>query len=168
VVDLRPFDVDVPPFPGRWGLPGSAAFGLYSPLLVSVSEDLAIVELDRSVEKVYKVAAGPPAPGDELWWVAYDFQGRKHAFDQVVMSGRVVGVVAGSVVLDEYSPEGSSGSCVLNSRGELVAVLAWGARVGVTDEVAVAVGVWGDALARLLKPKPAEKPDVEKKGRARP
>jgi V8-like Glu-specific endopeptidase len=115
--------------------------GLVVPAATSDASDLAIVQLSKPAHP-YPLATAAPSPGETLYWLAYDYSGRKRALRPEVYSGKVLRVIAGNITIDETTPSGSSGSCVLNGRGEVVGIVSWGVGVGQTDQVTLAVGVF--------------------------
>lgn len=148
VLDIAPFNRDMPLFPYRYGV--GAAEGTVVPRGSSNREDLAIGEAQPPLAQFYRVATTPPAPGETLWWVGYDRKNRKAALERKLFKGKVVRTVAGNVVVDEETTRGSSGSCMLNSRGEVVAIVAWGLVMDNEDEITIGVGLWGEWAKELL------------------
>lgn len=117
--------------------------GFLDPEFASGYEDAGFLRaVDRPFPTVFEFALRAPVPGERLWWVGYDWRKQKNAGVRRVFSGRVVAIVAGSIFFDAPTDPGSSGSCVLNSEGKIVAVTAWA--MGLQDETrtAVAVGLW--------------------------
>jgi hypothetical protein len=102
-----------------------------------IRRDLAVMRSDVAFERVVGLAAAPPAIGEKLTLFVYD--GPLVAKPVSVM---VENVVAGHVIVTAKARPGSSGGCVLNTRGELVAIVSGqldidGSPFGLT------VGVWG-------------------------
>lgn len=146
VVDLRPFDPSVPLYPHRFETVDGQQIGLAVAERVSQGEDLALIQLSREVP-YYPIATNAPEKGDTLYWAGYDWSKRKRFGDSLLMQGRVVNLIAGSIVIDTETMSGSSGGCVLNADGEVVGVVAWGLSDESGGEVTIAVGVWGPWFA---------------------
>ncbi len=112
--------------------------------------DLAFVRPYKSVfPRFYPIAAASPAVGERVWFLGYDFRKREDAMAPRPFDARVVRTRAGHLVMDRAGAPGASGSCVLNERGEVVAI-----HRGVhgldnrplEDGVGYAVGVWAPLL----------------------
>lgn len=110
--------------------------------MASDYEDAGFLRADTRLPSWYEFALAPPKVGERLWWVGYDWRKREQAFQRRVFSGRVVTLVAGNIVFDTETPNGSSGSCVLNAAGQVVGVISWGKSMEDTKDAAVAVGMW--------------------------
>jgi S1-C subfamily serine protease len=145
VVDERPFDATIGAFPVRWS-DGSGNEGLAVPERVLVSVDLAFLHVTESsgpIARWYPIAAFAPSTGDRVSVLGYRWEGRDHVLEQRRVTAKVTRVVAGHAVYDEGARPGSSGSCVLNDRDEVVGVNAWQIPAGLGEAVGVAVGIWG-------------------------
>lgn len=142
VVDPRPFEADVALVPFRYSTDAGGE-GILTPESSRGGEDLATASLTPPVTRFYPIADRPPGFAENVWFIGYDFRGQRDAFATRVFRTRVLRVVAGLVVLKDEPPEGSSGSCVLNAKGEVVAIIDFG--LGLADGRAIggAVGVWG-------------------------
>lgn len=150
VVDPFPTQKDAPFIRSRWN------GGYLDVLSASWSEDLALyARADGSdpFPMFYPLAVSAPAPGEQVWWGAYDWAKPGKALRFRVYSGRVVEVRAGIFSLDTETPGGSSGGCVLNAAGEVVGVIAWGKEMDNMERAAFAVSVWGRwfDLARVAR-----------------
>jgi V8-like Glu-specific endopeptidase len=137
----------VDPFPTNAGMPLMGLRwdgGLVRPLTASSFEDLALLTpMGEPFPSWYPLAAETPAVGEELWWVGYDWGKRSRALTRRTFRGDVVAVVAGTISINAETPSGSSGSCVLNARGEVVAIIAWGREMDNSEHAAFAISVWG-------------------------
>jgi len=60
------------------------------------------------------------------------------------MSGKLIRIVAGHLMLDDQVPAGASGSCLLNTRGEVVGIVTWGQKTEDLREETVVVAVFGE------------------------
>ena len=155
VLDIRPFDREMPLFPYRFQ--SNTEHGQIVGIEASAREDLAWAVPTPPLSFFYPLAAVAPEIGETLYWVGYDHRNRKNGLARKSLSGKVLRVVVGHIIFDTSTPHGSSGSCVLNSRGEVVGLIAWGLYMDNSEELAVAVGTWGDWLpAVVLDRKPAE------------
>jgi hypothetical protein len=94
----------------------------------------------------YPLSEAAPVPGDRVWFVGYDYRKVKDAYKPRVMRAEVVNVVAGVVFYTPSGIRGSSGSCVLNERGEVVAINRGGGDLDNGDVIGMGVGVWGDRI----------------------
>lgn len=138
VVDPFPTQGNMPLVGLRWN------GGIVRPLGASSTEDLALLTPTSDLfPSWYPLATEAPAIGEELWWVGYDWRGRSRVLTRRTFRGEVVAVVAGTISLNIETPGGSSGSCVLNARGEVVAIIAWGKDMDNSERAAFAVSVWG-------------------------
>jgi hypothetical protein len=145
VIDVRPFDESVKPFPFAWS-DGTGASGFLVPLELERARDLARVQPLRESDvfpSPLSVASVPPKAGDRVWLLGFSWKNRKSALEDDVIEARVARVVASHVIFTPAGRPGSSVSCVVNEWGEVVAINEGGYE---TDDGAagLAVGVWGN------------------------
>lgn len=123
----------------------------YAGLVLEVSADAA---RDLSRLKItsgdpfpawYEIAKESPKKGDKVTLSGYDFN--KGAVRNVV-TAKVMNVDGPHVTYDRMGSPGSSGSCVLNEAGELIAINTGGFLV--EREVGRGVSVWGRWLEFLV------------------
>lgn len=132
--------------PHEWAT-RDGAHGLTVPKQAATFRDLAeIGPYAGEFPRWYPIAANPPQPGDPVWFVGYDMRKKKAAMLERVFAARVVNVVGTYVVMDPSGVPGSSGSCVLNARGEVVAINAEMNPLEDGSVVGGAVGVWAGLL----------------------
>lgn len=94
----------------------------------------------------YAVAKEAPKAGDKVRFRGWDFRKRRDAFAARDFDSVVLRVVNGHVIYHPPGVRGTSGSCVLNAGGEVVAVNAFGHSTEDQSEVGGGVGVWGELL----------------------
>jgi hypothetical protein len=123
--------------------------GILMPYRTSNFADIASVVGTFDVTP-YPIAAQPPLPGDRIWWVGYDWKSQGDAFAPAINTALVTRIVAGHVVADTPPVEGSSGSCLLNARGEVVGIVAWRVPIDGGARVLVGPGIWTGALTLEL------------------
>lgn len=97
--------------------------------LVQWERDLGIIVTETPME-FYPIADVRPGPGDTIWLSGYDWRDRKRAFADRVWTAKVLRLVAGILVFDPAGEPGTSGSCILNAKGEVVAINVGGKYVG--------------------------------------
>jgi V8-like Glu-specific endopeptidase len=121
--------------------------------LTSTYEDAGVLAREESSAPFvpYELALRRPAVGEQLWWMGYDWRTGPAALDRRIFTGKVQSVRAGSIVLDVPTPQGSSGSCVLDSSGKVVGVISWGIEQADGKEVAIAVGLFPPYFNGLSK-----------------
>jgi len=158
VLDPRPEAMDSKPWPARWSQTGLETNTVIEPTRQWMRDDLVLGTLTPKVERFYHIAANPPAIGERLWWTSYNWDSKKVALAEEQLNGKVLRIVAGYIVIDSPTPHGSSGSCVLNVKGEVVGIVT--VRIGTKSEQVVtgAIGVWGDWASGITAP-PAPKPE---------
>lgn len=146
VVDMRPFDPTVKPYPYAWS-DGTGASGFLVPYELENARDLARVQPLREGDVFphpLRVAQNPPQAGDRVWLLGFDWANRKRAMADDVIEARVTRVVALHVMFTPSGQPGSSGSCLLNDAGEVVGVNEGGYDTDVHEVAGLAVGVWGN------------------------
>ncbi len=136
--------------PLRWSQDADVPGATVVPSRGYSRDDLVLLEVKPATTRYYARATTAPKVGERLWWVAYDWRDKRRAFAERVMDGRVARIVAGHLIMDTITFPGSSGSCVLNERGEVVALVSFGKGLDDNEEVAGFIGVWGDWPATLL------------------
>lgn len=132
---------------------GAGEEGVIDPLRVDRASDLAVVKPSSMPTHWYRVAEQAPKVGDKVRLIGFDTRNHKTAYAEKVFDTTVARVVAGHLILSDAGTRGSSGSCVLNERGEVVAVNARGEPMENGREVGGVVGVWGEWLDRLREDK---------------
>jgi S1-C subfamily serine protease len=120
--------------------------GILTPSGVNQAADIAVMKASKTLAHYYRVASGPPAVGERVRYIGYNQSSRKTAYSERTFDHVVVRVFAGHLILDKPGKPGSSGSCVLNQAGEVVAINAWGQEMESGDLVGGVVGVWGEWL----------------------
>ena len=109
--------------------------------------DLAVVAPYRGAfPRAYVLASAAPAPGARVWFAGFDFRRKRDAFAQRIFAAEVIRVFNGHVVYSPAGVPGTSGSCVLNVAGEVVAINMGGKDTNDNQMVGIAVGVWGELL----------------------
>jgi hypothetical protein len=109
--------------------------------------DLARVAPFRSTfPRWYPIATAAPIPGETVWFVGYDWRRKNDAFARRVFKSKVLRAVSGHLIYAPAGTPGSSGSCVLNAAGQVVAINAAGMGTDDKGEVGIGVGVWGSLL----------------------
>lgn len=142
VIDLRPFDKDVPLYPYRYSTADLAQVGIVRPRFVHGASDLGhIVPQGLPFERFYEIAQAAPKTGDRVSFHGYDFRSSGKAWAERNYEAKVRRIVAGNIVLDKEPDRGTSGSCVFDADGRVLAVICWGVAY-----VGVAVGVWSPWL----------------------
>lgn len=94
----------------------------------------------------YPLAKEAPQPGDKVHYRGWNFRRRKDAFAALDFESTVIRIRGGHVVYWPPGVPGTSGSCVLNAAGEVVAVNAFGQDLEDESKIGGAPGVWGDLL----------------------
>lgn len=110
--------------------------------------DLALLQTAGPVFPAwYQVAAESPSVGDKVFLLGYDWSKAKKAMADDEIEAKVTRIVAGHIQFVPSGVGGSSGSCLLNERGEVVGINegSWPTDDGIGG---MAVGVWG-TLARV-------------------
>ena len=109
--------------------------------------DLAVVAPYKSTfPRAYLIASAAPEPGSKVWFAGFDFRRKRDAFAQRIFEATIIRVFNGHVVFAPAGVPGTSGSCVLNERGEVVAINMGAKETGDSNVVGMGVGVWGTLL----------------------
>lgn len=109
--------------------------------------DLAYVQPWHSeFPRWYPIAKDPPKPGDHVRFRGWDFRKKRDAFATRKFDAKVIRVPNGHVIFEPPGVPGTSGSCVLNDAGELIAIQSFGHPLEDKSTVDGAVGVWGSLL----------------------
>lgn len=143
VVDPRPYDQNAPVFAGRWSTEFGSSGELLPPIRTAMDRDLATVS--GSFPKWFPIAEKAPGPGTPVYALGWEFRNSKDALGDRKYKLEVVRAVAGLLVMRDADPQqGSSGGCVLNALGEVVAIIDSGWDMESGEKVIVGVAVWGE------------------------
>lgn len=107
----------------------------------------------------YQIAKFAPKAGDRIWFIGFDWRKGKDGFAPRTFPAEVLRIFNGNLIFKSAGAPGSSGSCILNEAGEVVAINQGGKDMEDKQEDGTGVGIWGDWLS--LKPDedpPAEEP----------
>lgn len=157
VVDPRPLDPTAPMFGALATTEFEAAKVPAKPVLTYPGRDLALL-YGRFVRH-FPIAAAAPEPGLPLYAMGYNYANSAHAFESRVNRLEAVRSLGGRLFLKGDDPRpGSSGGCVVNALGEVVAVIEGHMLMDNGDKVVLAVEVWGETFE--WEP-PAEEPEEE-------
>jgi V8-like Glu-specific endopeptidase len=139
VVDARPFDRGVP-LAITYFAQGAITGRAYPEHSYS-TRDVAVLSTELDIE-FYPIAAKGPEPGEALYFTGYDWRDTKRAFAERTWEVKALRTAAGALLIyDPAGEPGTSGSCVLNAAGEVVAINVGGKEVGKTFAGEVGVGV---------------------------
>jgi len=145
VPDVRPFDPQVPLYPYRYSTADLAQSGIVRPRFVHAAADLGHVSpAGAPFERYYEVAAAAPKPGGKVTFWGYDFRSSGKAFAERRYEAKILRIVAGTIALSKEPDAGTSGSCVFDADGKVIAVISWS-----LAEAGVAVGVWFPWLSEV-------------------
>ena len=126
MVDPRDYDEFEPPHKIRFRYSfydGVEGVG-FSTRISNVS-DVAIVELDKDPSSYGVLASGPPAIGEDIVWVEYDFRKRNNMYKPRLRKAEVVHVFMGIVILKDSVTNGASGGCAYNEAGEIIGIVTY-------------------------------------------
>jgi len=121
-------------------------WGFVSSRYLQLGRDLGFVHPRSGTPAYYTHAMLAPQVGDTVYWSEYDFSCAEKILAPITREGAVVRLVAGHIVVDHMPVAGASGSCVFNESGEVVAIVAWGHRLGVAIMVSVYGPWWPGSL----------------------
>lgn len=96
---------------------------------VSNYRDLGTLTLTGDSPRYYPLARTRPKPGDPVWWREFNNDIHKTLTTEERRS-KVLRVRLGHIVIRGLPAFGASGSCLLNSRGEVVGIVVWGRAKG--------------------------------------
>ena len=105
-----------------WSYPGSALGGTLVRAWVDTRRDLALVRIagtGPAFQFWYKIAEVPPKVGDKIFLQGYD---NDEGWTSQWYDAKIIHLYAGNVDFDLTPGAGSSGSCILNERGEIVGI----------------------------------------------
>ena len=106
-----------------------------------LARDLAVMRVRTGNPAYYRHALKAPQIGETLYWAEFDFSELKKAFATVHREGVLLRIVAGHLILDKMPTHGASGTCLVNSKNEVVAEVAFSHRIGAAIVVAL-YGPW--------------------------
>lgn len=105
-----------------------------------------VVPYKGTFPRWYRIAQEQPQPGDKVKFRGWDFRKRKDAFAPRDFEATVIRIRNGHVIYWPPGVQGTSGSCVLNARNEVVGINAFGHGLEDSSTAGGAVGVWPPLL----------------------
>lgn len=119
--------------------------GVVKPSKVSSLQDIAVVTTDglHPFSKYYPLAEAMPTVGDVVCLVNFNFDDVDHAYAEAPYCTTISNMVAQHIILKQGGTPGSSGGCVINTKGELVGINVWYREMDKDSKKAgVVVGAW--------------------------
>lgn len=146
VLDINAFNpIDLQPY--VWSAKGTLGFldVTLGPQAVFLYPglDLGHFLSDVPFPMYYPIAKKHPEIGEELFLVNLDWSDKKHAGKQELVKVKVLWAISAHIILDKPGAPGSSGGCILNSSGEVVAINSWGKELDNHEEIGIGIGIWG-------------------------
>jgi S1-C subfamily serine protease len=141
-----------------WGIDdGERYHGLVDFAASDEFRDLAVVKPITVMRfpRWYTISKTAPAIGERIYFIGYDWRSHKEAFAPKVFDAKVTRLVNGQLIFDSPGKPGSSGSCILNEAGEVVAINQGAKDTENSSLAGLGVGVWGSWL-RLKRDEPEE------------
>jgi hypothetical protein len=117
--------------------------GYLGSAFLHLSRDLGELKVLTGQPAFYRHAKIEPKIGETLHWIEYDYKDKQKAYAPIRREAHLVRNIAGHLILNDSPVRGASGSCLFNSGNEVVGVIVWSVRAGVTDYVGIAVSVAG-------------------------
>lgn len=158
VIDITPegtYMTSPPQMRFRYTFPrGIEGYG--KSLYISQASDAAVVELDKQPPNYAPLATGPPAIGETVVWVEYDFREEAKSFSIRYRQSVVTQVRAGMVVIEGDVVQGASGGCAYNRAGEVIGLITWRKDNEDYSKVSGITGLWGDWWEYDEEPEPAK------------
>jgi hypothetical protein len=146
VIDIRPFDKGQPLYPFRYETL-SGDIGIAVGGLAYASADIGWMKLSSPVSIVYPMAKSAPKREDKVFWLEYEMDDKKKAFESKRKEAKVLRSFSGQVVFDEAPEGGASGGCLFNESGEVVGIVSSAWAIGsfsTRHTTGMATGVWGE------------------------
>lgn len=97
----------------------------------------------------YHISPTAPVVGEQLWWIGYDWRTGADMLKTRPFTGQVERIRAGVIVIAATTVPGTSGSCILDARGQVVGIIAWSMSAEDGVDVTLGVGVW-DPMPGLI------------------
>ncbi len=106
----------------RWGEQGGASGELF-PIAISDRADIGMFGFvdEKRPSVMHHLSESAPGEGEVLWMFGYNWA----TFSEKPLALATVRVLAGHIVGNNSAGPGSSGSCLLDERGDVVGVNSW-------------------------------------------
>jgi hypothetical protein len=117
--------------------------GYTSSAFLYLSRDLGELKVIAGTPSFYRHAELEPEPGSVLHWIEYDYQAKTKAYAPIRREAHLVRNLAGHLIINKTPVRGASGSCLFNSENDVVGIVVWSVRVGVSDYIGIAVSISG-------------------------
>jgi len=125
----------------RWGEEGGAS-GRLRPIIAYNDADIGMFAFEGTARPnvMHRISVSAPAPHETVWMFGYDWV----TFTEKPLAVNILGVVAGHFIGDATAGPGSSGSCILDEKGEVIGINSWqiGSASGMRSVGPAVFGQW--------------------------